>query len=110
MKSLLALAFACGFLVSPGNGQAAVDDKTAAALMRKGQCVSCHNKERKLVGPSFKEVALKRKSEKDGAALLFRKVREGGVGAYGQIPMPPIPKVKISDDELKKLIDWVLSG
>jgi cytochrome c len=108
-KKLMTLAVAGGLFVLSGHGHATIDEKTAASLMRKGQCVACHSKDKKLVGPSFREIALKRKHEKDGTSMLLKKVREGGVGAYGQIPMPPAPKEKISDDELKKLIEWALS-
>ena len=87
----------------------ALDDQMAQVLMSKAGCVACHTVDKKLVGPAYKDVAAKRKDEKDVAVMLAAKVRGGGVGAYGQIPMPPNPKEKISDDELKAMIQWVLT-
>lgn len=109
MCRLLRMAVAGSVIAIAGSVNAAIDDKAAASLMGKVHCTACHDAERRLVGPSFRDIALKRKAEKDGAAMLMKKVREGGTGAYGQIPMPPNPKTKISDEELKKLIDWILS-
>ena len=109
MKKYLTLVVTSGLLAFGASVHAAVDDKTASALMSKAQCTACHNVERKLVGPSFKQVAQKRKDEKDAVAVIVKKVREGGTGAYGQIPMPPNPKSKISDADLKKLVEWVLT-
>ena len=109
MKNCLTLVFTSGLLAFAVSANAAIDDKAAAALMGKAQCTACHNVEQKLVGPSFKQVAEKRKDEKDAITILAKKVREGGTGAYGQIPMPPNPKNKISDADLKQLVEWVLT-
>jgi cytochrome c len=109
MKKYLTLVVTSGLLAFGASVHAAVDDKTASALMSKAQCTACHNVERKLVGPSFKQVAQKRKDEKDAVAVIVKKVREGGTGAYGQIPMPPNPKNKISDADLNKLAEWILT-
>jgi cytochrome c len=95
-------------LISAGAG-AAIDDKKATEIMNKSGCSACHNVEKKVVGPAYKEVAKKHKGDKSAAAMLVKKVREGGSGAYGQIPMPPNSKGQISDEDLKALIDWVLS-
>ena len=109
MNKLLTTAVAGSLIAISTGANAAVDDKAAAGLMAKAQCTACHNIEQKLVGPSFKDIALKRKDEKDSTAMLMKKVREGGTGAYGQIPMPPNPKAKISDADLKNLVEWILS-
>jgi cytochrome c len=95
-------------LISAAAG-AAIDDKKATEIMNKSGCSACHNVDKKVVGPSYKEVAKKHKGQKDAAAMLVKKVREGGSGAYGQIPMPPNSKGQISDEDLKALVDWVLS-
>jgi cytochrome c len=60
----------------------------------------------KVVGPGFKEVAAKYKGQ-DVAAQLAQKVRNGGAGVWGQVPMPPNPQVP--DPELQQLVKWVLS-
>lgn len=69
----------------------------------------CHTVDKKGVAPAYTDVAKKRKGEKDVAAMLAKKIRDGGAGAYGQIPMPPNPTRKISDGELKAMVDWVLT-
>jgi len=69
--------------------------------------MACHAIDKKVVGPAYKEVAAKYKGDKDAEAKLFKKVKEGGVGAWGQVPMPPNNHVK--DEDLKTLVKWVLS-
>ena len=76
-------------------------------LASKSGCLACHGIDKKIVGPSYKEVAAKYKSDKDASAKLFKKVKEGGMGVWGQIPMPPNATVK--DDDIKTLVKWVLS-
>ena len=77
--------------------------------MNKAGCAGCHAIDKKILGPSYTEVAKKRKGEPGAAAMLIKKIREGGAGAYGSIPMPPNPASKISDDELKAMVAWVLT-
>ncbi len=69
--------------------------------------MACHANDRKLVGPSYKDVAAKYASDKDAAAKLARKIREGGVGVWGQIPMPANPQV--TEAEALTLARWVLT-
>jgi cytochrome c len=77
------------------------------ALAQKNACLSCHGVDKKIVGPAFKEVAAKYKGNKTAAATLMAKVKAGGKGVWGQIPMPPNPQ--LSDADNKKIIDWILS-
>lgn len=88
---------------------AVLDDKKAQEIMAKAGCAACHAIDKKGVGPAYTDVAKKRKGEPGAAAMLVKKVRDGGVGAYGQIPMPPNPASNVSDADLKALIDWVLT-
>jgi cytochrome c len=76
-------------------------------LATKSGCMACHAIDKKVVGPAYKEVAAKYKGDKDAEAKLFKKVKEGGVGTWGQVPMPPNTHVK--DEDLKTLVKWVLS-
>ncbi len=76
-------------------------------LAKKSGCMACHAIDKKVVGPAYKEVAAKYKGDKDAEAKLFKKVKEGGVGVWGQVPMPPNSHVK--DDDIKTLVKWVLS-
>jgi cytochrome c len=78
-----------------------------ADLAQKKNCLACHTTDKKLVGPAYKEVAAKYAGQKDAAAKLADKIQKGGVGAWGQIPMPANPQV--SADEAKTLAAWVLT-
>jgi len=77
------------------------------ALANSKNCMSCHAMERKLVGPSYKDVAKKYANQKDAAELLAGKIVKGGSGVWGAIPMPANPQVNEAD--AKKLAAWVLS-
>lgn len=77
------------------------------AAMTKAGCMACHQKDKKLVGPSFKDIAAKYKGQ-DATAKLMEKVRKGGSGTFGPIPMAPNPPDKISDDDLKAAIEAIL--
>ncbi|MDE2599869.1 MAG: c-type cytochrome [Rhodocyclaceae bacterium] len=79
-------------------------------IANKSGCMACHAKDKKLVGPSFKDVAAKYKGQGDAVAKLTEKVRKGGSGVWGPIPMPPNPDSKISDADLKTVVEWVLRG
>ncbi|WP_350081605.1 c-type cytochrome [Aquabacterium humicola] len=78
------------------------------ADLNKAGCMACHAKDKKLVGPAFKEIAAKNKGQANVVATLADKVRKGGKGVYGQIPMPPNPVEKIGDAELKMAVEWIL--
>ena len=77
------------------------------ALATSKNCMACHAVDKKLVGPAFKDVADKYKSDKTAADKLAQKVIKGGSGAWGAVPMPANPQV--SEAEAKKLVTWVLS-
>ncbi len=77
------------------------------ALAQKNACMSCHGVDKKIVGPAFKEVAAKYKGDKGAEAKLVAKVKAGGKGVWGQVPMPPNPQVK--DEDLHKIVSWILS-
>jgi cytochrome c len=77
------------------------------ALAQKHACLSCHGVDKKIVGPAFKDVAAKYKGDKEALGKLSAKVKKGGSGVWGSIPMPPNPQVK--DDDIKSIVTWVLS-
>ncbi len=77
--------------------------------MNKAGCMACHAKDKKIVGPSFKDIAAKYKGQ-DVAAKLAEKVRKGGSGSFGPIPMAPNPPEKISDGDLKEAIALILAS
>jgi cytochrome c len=75
--------------------------------MKKNACVACHAVDKKMVGPGYKDVAAKYRGQKDIEAKLVDKVKKGGVGVWGQVPMPPNPNV--SDADAKTLVHWILT-
>jgi cytochrome c len=77
------------------------------AAMKKAGCHACHAKDKKLVGPSFKEIAAKYKGQ-DATAKLMDKVRKGGSGVFGPVPMAPNPPDKINDADLKEAVESIL--
>ena len=78
-----------------------------ADLAKAKNCLACHAPDKKIVGPAYKDIAAKYASDKDAPAKLAKKIREGGVGVWGQIPMPANPQV--SDAEAQTLARWVLA-
>jgi cytochrome c len=77
-------------------------------LAKKSNCMSCHQVDKKLVGPSYQDVAAKYKGQGNAAKKLAAKVKAGGKGAWGEIPMPPNPNVK--DADIQILVKWILAG
>lgn len=76
------------------------------ALATEKNCMSCHAVERKLVGPGFKEVAKKYADKPDAVAVLAKKIRAGGVGVWGPVPMPA--NNQVNEAEATKLAQWIL--
>ena len=77
------------------------------ALAKKHNCFACHAVDKKLVGPSYKDVAAKYANDKGAEAKLFEKVKKGGQGVWGQVPMPP--NAQVPDADIHSLVKWVLS-
>ena len=94
-------------LFAAGAANAALDNTSAQALMQKDGCAACHSIDKKIVGPAYQDVAAKYMGDKDAAAKLADKVKKGGVGVWGQIPMPP--NVQVSDADIKDLVSWILT-
>lgn len=89
--------------------QAAPTDPVLKLITDKGYaCLGCHQVDSESVGPAYKKVAEKYKGDAGAAAMLAKKVKEGGMGTWGQVPMPPNPTV--SDDDMKTIINWVLAA
>ena len=79
----------------------------ALALATKSGCLGCHQVEVKVVGPAYKDVAAKYKGDAGALDMLAAKVKAGGVGTWGQIPMPP--NAHVSDADIHTIVEWVLS-
>ncbi len=75
-------------------------------LATKSGCLACHAVDKKLVGPSYQDVAKKYKAGDE--AMLVEKIRKGGKGNWGQIPMPP--NAAVNDEDLHTLVKWILAG
>jgi cytochrome c len=76
-------------------------------LAKKHNCLVCHQIDKKVVGPAYKDVAAKYANDKTADAKLFEKVKKGGVGVWGQVPMPP--NAAVPDADIKALVKWILS-
>lgn len=100
-----ALVAAAGMMFALG-AQAA-DPKSGEALTKSSGCVACHQIDKKVVGPGFKEVAAKYKNDKGAEATLIKKVKAGGKGVWGSVPMPPNAHVK--DEDIKSMVQWILT-
>ena len=101
------------FLVGLGVGAAfalavSVGADPAAAAQKAG-CMACHAMDKKLVGPAFKDIAAKYKGQ-DVVAKLVDKVRKGGAGVFGPVPMLPNPPDKINDADLKAAVEFILKS
>ena len=81
--------------------------KASEELAKKHACFACHTVDKKMVGPSYKDVAAKYRGDKTASAKLFEKVKKGGQGAWGQVPMPP--NAQVPDADIKTLVKWILS-
>ena len=77
------------------------------ALATKHACMACHKVDAKLVGPALKDVAAKYKGDKTAEAKLVKKVKEGGTGVWGTIPMPP--NAQVPDADIKAIVQWILA-
>lgn len=95
--------FAAGMVLA---GNALAED--GEALAEKNNCMSCHTIYSPSMGPSFRNVAIKYKGDKNAQTLLEKKVRSGGAGAWGKMPMPATAN-SVSDGDIRSIVKWVLS-
>ena len=104
-SSIVSLAFAVGATLL-----AAAPAHANADLAQKKNCMSCHTVERKVVGPSFKDIAAKYAGQKDAVDKLSQKVLKGGSGAWGPVFMPAMKDANppVSDAEARQLVTWIL--
>ena len=99
MKTILLLSALATMLPA---GTALADDE----FYKTKNCFACHRVDRNTLGPSFKSVAAKYANDAGADVMLAKKIREGTVGAWGQIPMPP--QSQVSEDESLTLSRWIL--
>ena len=85
---------------------AAIDDATALRLLKSNHCMSCHQLERKVVGPAFRDIGRRHAGQPDAGRQLATSILRGGSRNWGPVPMPPQPHV--NDRDLKVIVDWIL--
>lgn len=95
-------------LMAAGSLMAATQASANEALAQKSGCLACHNADKKVIGPAFKDVAAKYKGNGEAEAKLVYKVKAGGSGVWGPVPMPA-NSPRVSDADIKTLVKWVLS-
>jgi cytochrome c len=78
-----------------------------AQLLNRNACLGCHAVEKQVVGPAFRDVAARYKADAAAPARLAKKLKDGGQGVWGQVPMPPNPG--LSDSDAKLMVEWVLT-
>ena len=102
MKTLVSCLFVSAALLA-GAGNAPASE----ALAKKYNCLTCHAVDKKVIGPSYQDIAAKYKGDAGAEAKLAAKVKNGGSGTWGQIAMPP--NATVPDADVKTLVKWVLS-
>ncbi len=100
----IAMMLGAGALAAALAAPASAQD--ASALAKKYNCLACHSVDKKVVGPAYKDVANKYRGDKTAEAKLVEKVKKGGSGVWGQVPMPPN---NVPDADVRALVKWVLS-
>lgn len=98
------LALACMIAGTPAHADAGDGVRVA----RSNACMGCHAVDRKLVGPSFMQIAERYKNDQQAVPKLVKKVKDGGSGVWGAIPMPAHPRM--NDADAKSVVQWVLAG
>lgn len=76
-------------------------------LLQKGGCIACHSTDKKILGPAFKDVSAKYKG-KNATADVLKRVKDGSSGVWGPMPMPANTG-RLTDDEFKSVVGWILS-
>ena len=104
---LAVATFTAAALTFAGAANAALDNAAAEAMMKKDGCSACHAIDKKIVGPSYVEVAAKYKGDAGAAAKLEAKVKAGGAGVWGPVPMPP--NAATPEADIKALVGWILT-
>lgn len=90
----------------PAVATASAGGDGVANLLNANACTACHQTDKRVVGPSFKEIAAKYGSDSGAAAKLAGKIKQGSSGVWGAVPMPP--NAAISDADLQQLVGWIL--
>jgi cytochrome c len=84
-----------------------VSAQSGADLIKKDGCTACHAIDKKVIGPSYQDVAAKYKGDAKAPAYLADKIKKGGSGVWGPIPMPP--NTQVSDADIKAIVTYILA-
>jgi cytochrome c len=103
-SAIVPVLFAPVLAADPAAAPASAD---AEALLKKYACVACHSTAAKVVGPAYKDVAAKYRDNKDAEKILTEKVKKGGSGVWGAVPMPP--NASVPDADLQAIVQWILA-
>jgi len=103
VASVAALLF-----IGPRLVHASSENAKAIAIAKQNACLACHAIDKKIVGPSFQDIAAKYKNNSNVNSLLKNKIQKGSAGSWGVVPMPA--NAKLSDAELSILVPWILQG
>lgn len=106
MKTVVTL-FAAAAAATLAASAHAADANPGEALAKSSGCFACHTADKKLVGPSYKQIADRYRKDQAAEATLVQKVKAGGKGVWGDIPMPPNAHVK--DADIKTMVQWILA-
>jgi cytochrome c len=108
MKRLGLILSSAAVMLLAATSAHATDATRGQSIANANACMGCHAVDRKLVGPSFQQIAAKYKGDAQAPAKLARKVKDGGSGVWGVIPMPA--HQSMSDADIRSVVDWVLAG
>jgi len=106
--TIVALAVSCAASIAHAAGGPTVDAAAATQIATKNACFGCHQVNRAVVGPSFQQIATKYGSDPDAVPKLMQKIKQGGSGVWGMLPMPSHPNM--SDADIKTVTQWILAG
>lgn len=101
------MALAAAATLALANGVLAADPAAGEILTKNSGCIACHTVDKKVLGPAYKDIAAKYRNDKAAEANLIKKVKAGGKGVWGDVPMPPNAHVK--DADIKTMVQWMLS-
>ena len=106
--TIVALAASCVVSIAHAAGGPSVDPVAAAQIASKNACFGCHQVNRTVVGPSFQQIASKYQSDPGAELKMMQKIKQGGSGVWGMLPMPSHPNM--SDADIKTVAQWILAG
>lgn len=108
MKAHWLAVSAVAVMMVAGQANAALAEAEALELAKKSGCLACHSIPKKVVGPAWQDVANKYKGDATQKDKLVAKVKAGGKGVWGEVPMPPYSP-RVPDADIEKLVEFVLS-